>query len=113
MNNKPIYKKWWFWIILLLVLSIVSGGYTYYLNNCTFEAKVYNSYEKLMDKYPNPADELQVDDFKNFDAYTETFNELNDAYNKELDDTVSEYYGISVEEATSIYVDECVRRFGN
>ena len=97
----------------VIILVIISGGisaYNNYLDNYTLEGKVYNSYEKLMEKYPNPADEIHVDQFKDVKAYAKKVNEINDAYNKELNETVAEYYGITANEAMTIYVEEYIRR---
>lgn len=109
-SKKPIYKMLWIYIVLVVSISVVFGTYTYYINNCTFEAQVYNFYEYLMDKYPNPANELHVNQFKDVQAYSEKFNSLSNSYEKELDKTVSKNYNITEEEAVDIYVKECMRR---
>lgn len=97
-------------IILLLIIGLGCSAYDNYLDNYTFNGKVYNSYEKLMENYPNPADELDVNRFKDIKTYTKKYSEINSAYSDKLNKTVSEYYNISVGEAMSIYTEEYMRR---
>lgn len=97
-------------IVALVIIGGCTSAYNNYLDNYTFKGKVYNTFEQLMEKYPNAANEIHVDQFKDVNAYIEKFNELNDEYEKELDETVAEYYGISVDEATTIYIEEYMRR---
>lgn len=98
----------------IIVLLVIIGGcisiYDNYLDNYTFEGKVYNTYERLMEDYPNPADELDIDRFKDIKAYTKKYSEINSAYSDKLNKTVSEYYDISVGEAMTIYTEEYMRR---
>ncbi len=109
-KNRSLSKVITTVILGLFILGLCVSAYDIYLSNYTFEGKVYNTFVRLMAEYPNPADELQVEQFEDTNAYVKKFNELNDAYDKELGETVAEYYGITVDEATTIYVEEYMRR---
>lgn len=109
-KSRPLSKVITTIILALFILGLCSSAYDIYLSNYTFEGKVYNAFVRLMAEYPNPADKLLVEQFKDTNTYVKKFNELNDAYDKKLGETVAEYYGITVDEATTIYTEEYMRR---
>ena len=46
-TNKPIYKKWWFWLIIAFVLFAVIGGNSNSKNETKNETKTEASSENV------------------------------------------------------------------